>query len=546
MTSIKSTEQKRMTFIKLRRKRVILLLLYAGYHGPKNDMYATLSPTAGVLTANSLITSNFSIPANRILLASGSWSRSMCFILAIAAFPAYSQLLSPFTPMELHSDRSRALIQDVNSQILDDEIDGGSIRNNFWLQGVQHDQAVLLTRHIKSGAFIRNDSLQAFVDHAMEQIVLTNRLPEKKRIVLIMNTPEVNALCFGQGLFIVTVGLLGRVNNEAELSFILSHELAHDELQHVQKKLQREAEMHTAKETKYAFQKLLSDDISREQVESFRSVLYARSSFNRSKETEADSLGFIYYKATASPLHGVIDAMNTLQTSGDAKHTTNTFFRSLDFTNFPFKPYWIDNRLHVYSQKPGDTFLFSYDSILSHPEIELRKQKLEGYINDQTRDEKEPIDGNGHYNAIAMSEFQTVEAAYQRKQYDLCLFHILQLLNDHPKNAYLVSRAAKLLIDIYEAKNENRLDQFVPRYTREYGKTLLQVNNLLFNISKEEAAEIAFHLLNNQANFNVTDPSHYFLLGEVCDLTLRNQVKKKVEVAYASKFSANLRDYQYK
>lgn len=510
-------------------------------------MYATLQTNPGcVLTANSLITSNFLIPRNRIHSVFGSWRRSMCFILAIVAFPGYSQRQSAFTPMELHSERSRALIQDVNAQILGDEIDGGSIRNNFWLQGVQHDQAVLLTRHIKSGAFIRNDSLQAFVDHVMEQIVLANRLSEKKRIILIMNTPEVNAVCFGQGLFIVTVGLLGRINNEAELSFILSHEVAHDELQHVQKKLQREAEMHTAKETKYAFQKLLSEDISREEVESFRSVLYARSSFSRSKETEADSVGFIYYKATASPLHGVTDAMNTLQTAREVKYETNNFFRSLDFTNFPFKPYWIDNRLHVYSQKPGDTFLFSYDSILSHPEIELRKRNLESYINNQARDGNEAMEGKRHCNAITMSEFQTVEAAYQRRQYDLCLFHILQLLNEYPKNAYLVSRAAKVLIDIYEAKNENRLDQLVPRYTREYGKTLLQVNNLLCNISKEEAAEVAFHLLNNQSNFNVTDPSHYFLLSEVCDLTLRDQVKKKVEVAYASKFSAHLRDYQYK
>lgn len=473
----------------------------------------------------------------------------MTLVLALAAvyFPAYSQQQpSAFTPMELHSEKSRALIQVVNAQILDDEIDGGSIRNNFWLQGVQHEQAVLLTRHIKSGAFIRNDSLQAFVDHSMERIVLANGLPAKKRIILIMNTPEVNALCFGRGLFIVTVGLLGRVNNEEELSFILSHEVAHDELQHVQKKLQREAEMHSAKETKYAFRKLLSEDISQEQAESFRSMLYDRSSFSRSKETEADSVGFTYYKAMALPLRGVIDAMTTLKNSREPKRQIKDIFHSLDFANFPFKEYWIGKRLQVYSQKPGDTFLFSYDSLLSHPEIELRKQNLEGLINDGSGNVTVVMNRPRYCNAIVASEFQTVEAAYQRKQYDLCMFQILQLLNDYPNNAYLVSRAAKILIDTYEAKNENRLDQLVPRYTHDYGKSLLQVNNFLCNISKEEAAEIAFHLLNNQSNFNAADPSHYYLLSEICDLTLRDQVKKKVKLAYAAKFSTQLQDYQYK
>jgi Peptidase family M48 len=237
-----------------------------------------------------------------------SWVTLAASLIVLLLSPGLkAQKSEGYDPMDLHSDKSRTLIQDVNAQILGEEIEGGSLKSNFWLQGAQHDQALFLTKHIKLGLFIQDDSLQAFVDHAMGRIVSTNRLPERRRIVLIMNTPEANAVCFGQGLFIVTVGLLGKVHNEAELTFILSHEVAHDELQHVQEKLRREADTRTTKRTRYAFYNLLTNDVRQEDIDSFRALMYTSSSFNRSKETEADSLGFVYYKSTSFPAYGARD-----------------------------------------------------------------------------------------------------------------------------------------------------------------------------------------------------------------------------------------------
>jgi predicted Zn-dependent protease len=240
----------------------------------------------------------------------------------------------------------------------------------------------------------------------------------------------------------------------------------------------------------------------------------------------------------------MVHAMDVLERWKGPKHKVANLFAPLNFTRYPFKSHWTENRLHVYSQKPGNTFLFSYDSILSHPEMDLRKRNIRSLMTDSDTNSSHQVLQVSP--AIMASEFQSVEAAYQRRQYDLCLFQILQLLNNHPGNSYLVSRGAKLLIEVYHAKNENRLDELVPRYTREYSDELLEVNNLLFNISKEEAAEMAFHLVNNQGNFDPGCEAHYFLLATICDLTLRSETRQRVEAAYRSRFSDQVENFEYK
>lgn len=446
-----------------------------------------------------------------------------------------------FEPLQLHEARSAKLISAIDDHFAE-EI-GAGITKGTWIEHVRQRQAMLLKRMVRARTFINDDTLQRYVDRYFERIVRTNGLMEKKRLVLIMNSAESNAACYGSGVFIVTVGLLANMPDESSLAFILAHEVAHDEMSHVQQSLLALSRARESRNPRAAFAKILLTEVNTEYIDAFRTTMYASAAMSREHELQADSLALAFvYRAGYSPSSGT-RALQSLETM---RHSDpSCLFAPVEFHDFPFKQHWLNERLKVFHHKPVNTFLWSYDSLRSHPEIVNRINRLSGYgmpadpANKLRTSAYETIDSGTRARVILLSAFQSVEAAYEANQYDVALFNLLRLLNEHPGNAYLVTRTAGILVDMYHAKNERYLETVSP-FTSHLSESERLVNNFLFNLSKEEVAELAYHFLNNKGNFDPNDAGHYYLLWQTCHLTSREAVKLKVANAYRQRFGGDI------
>jgi hypothetical protein len=221
------------------------------------------------------------------------------------------------------------------------------------------------------------------------------------------------------------------------------------------------------------------------------------------------------------------------------------FFLPLHNEAFPFQDYWLNNRLTVYSKKYMGTFLYSSDSIESHHTIALRKKVLCSYLSKSgANTSHQPLAFVDSVTEIAA--FETVESAYKSREYDLALYHALQLYTRYPKNSYIISRIGKILSDVYEAKNANRVDVYVAKYTPNYCDELKLINSLLYNLTQQELGELALHFLSNPAHFNPQEKNHYYLLWKVSSLTHRNDLIARVSETYKSRFGAGINSYKYR
>jgi hypothetical protein len=144
-----------------------------------------------------------------------------------------------------------------------------------------------------------------------------------------------------------------------------------------------------------------------------------------------------------------------------------------------------------------------------------------------------------------MAAFETVESAYKSNEYDLALYHALQLYTRYPHNAYIVSRIGKMLSDLYEMKGSTRFAKYVAEYTPNYCDELKLINSLLYNLNQNELGAIAFNFLTDDANFDATEQSHYYLLWKVGTLIQRDDVAAKVSEEYKAKFGAGINTYRY-
>ena len=87
---------------------------------------------------------------------------------------------------------------------------------------------------LMSGRVLFGDPLSEFVESVAEKILKANDredlLDELRFYVL--KSQEVNAYATSNGVVMVTVGLLSRIENESQLAFILAHEIQHYVLKH--------------------------------------------------------------------------------------------------------------------------------------------------------------------------------------------------------------------------------------------------------------------------------------------------------------------------
>ena len=455
-------------------------------------------------------------------------------VLLLIHFIAFeSTAQSDYTPRKTYSDNSRSLIAELNDQ-LDNEVKDIQPPNKSLITKIYSERTGLLIRQVKRKAFIDDDSLQQLVDVVMKQIVAFNTIQHQPKRILILKSQEVNAFCYGEGSIIITVGLLSRIENENQLAFAIAHEIAHYELDHVKTKIIRAVEKNFEKRTRQEVSKILTDEVTLEDIESLKQLIYGESEFSREAEIEADSLGFIYFTKAKYKPSEAIALLSFLKNNQDEK-IGETLFTPFNSGKYPFQKYWIKSRLSIYHKKSTNSFVFSNDSIQSHPDIEVRKAHLKPKIETVKEDvinNDRVVNGNLHYTM----QMESVESSYFNKQYDHCIYLSLKLWNKYPHNTYLICTISKIMIELIEAKSDNTFGNYVSLYTTYYEDDLRLVNNFLYNINEKEMGEVAFNFLNNKNNFSTDKEEQYYLLWKICGLTQRYEVQKKITASYKERF----------
>ena len=450
---------------------------------------------------------------------------TLCTLLVTINF-GFAQIERDYKPLKTFDKNSNELIATIQAQLVR-ELDETPKEDRKIIESYFQLKTNYLIHLVKSGFVIHDDYLQNLVESIFDQIVVTNQIVKKPAIVLIIKSPVINATCYGDGIFAISVGLLSRMENESQLAFVLAHELAHYQRDHVKEKIIQLVKSDYQNRLKSGYKQFWqSDDVTPEQIEEIQELVYQTRNYSREKEYEADSIGFTYLENSPFVESAALESLDKLDSSKFSKYNIGLHvFIPLDNENYLLQPEWMRNRLSVYSKPPVGSFL-SNDSLKSHPDIQLRKDKLSKSIED--RDSKFSFPEFDYQ--IERCDFEVVESLYFLRQGDKALFEALQLLNLYPENTYLISTISKIFIRVYEHSI------YIPSYTYNYDETLLLVNNFLQNTSREQIGEIAYYFLSNQSNFNPDSEEQYYLLWKICSLTSRKTQKAEIKAQHKQNF----------
>lgn len=343
-------------------------------------------------------------------------------------FNQYKPLQSRWSvPADFTGRSSQKYYKDVAS--IDSKESGFSKRSKkeFFLES-NYGMGDFLT----SGRVLFNDEASAYLGEILD-VLLKDDLALRKQVrIYVVKSAAVNAFATNNGIIFVTMGLLARLENEAQLAWILSHELIHYREQHVINSYVKGQEI---KKSKGMYKKLSIDEQD-----------YAKSSFNKEQETESDTEGlklFLKSDYTKTEAIKVFDILAMSHLPQQDKPISHAYFETKNFV-FPTK-FKLDTVSTRRMHQDYD------DSKSSHPNLRKRKEAaLEALKTAPTTfsDKSFIVSDNTFQKMRNIAAFEVLRCHLLSGEYIEAFYQSYLLYDKFPRSEYVQVSMGKALYGI--------------------------------------------------------------------------------------------------
>lgn len=342
---------------------------------------------------------------------------------------------------------------------------------------------------IKSDNFISDKSINDYAQKLLLEILEKNKLNKKDYKILISKDPEINAYNSGDGTIVVNYGLFTILDSEDELVFVLSHEISHQELQHVKKEVESFVNLQTSDEIITQTKEIKKLKYNRSSAaNTFLLKLNYKNYFHRrKKEIEADSLGFYFYSKTNRDLKKSTTLLEKLNESNKEEDslTVQDYKVLFETGNYKLKNKYFEIEKSIfnkYDYKPA----YQIDSLKTHPDCLTRIKKIEKLIKNQNF--KSPS-SEEFLQLKKNATFQNIYNLYLSREFGICLYESLKrykISND----TFYKDIIFLTLVEIKKSKENQTFSKYISQVDYVYNSSSLNRYINLMNNLKNSDLEI--------------------------------------------------------
>jgi len=350
------------------------------------------------------------------------------FSLAQTDFNNYYSLQSKgVIPVDFTKSSKSKMQEDLQSK----SNQSNKSKEKLFYEGVNY----AIDEMLHSGMVVYGDEISSYVNDIMDRLLQHDPDLRNKLRAYTIKSNATNAFSTDQGIIFVTTGLIAQVTNEAQLAYVLAHEIAHYQHKHVK-------ETFDWKQQNFKY----SDRINR------------LSNHSKDKEFEADKDGLVIYHKAGYALDHVFETFDVLMYSylpfdeiQFPKHYFNTDKVFVPQSLFPKKNYPI-KAVEDYN-----------DENSSHPNIKKRKEAIEKEVGAYANwGESSHLLGESRFkNVQNIARFETVRSDILDAQYGDALYSIFLLEKDFPESMYLKRMKAQVWLNLTLFKKENKTSKTI-------------------------------------------------------------------------------------
>lgn len=289
-----------------------------------------------------------------------------------------------------------------------------------------------------SGEVLINDPLTKYVNKVADELLKNNPLLRQQIHIYVTKSPDVNAYAFDKGFIFVNVGLLAQLENEAQLAFVLAHEI-----DHVVKK-------HSV--TEYIENVKLENGTSSYERGSYDDRSLAKYRFSKEQESDADIEGLNLIKKTnysIKALNGAFDVLQYSYLPFELVDFKKSFFED-DYLKLPDTLY-LKQTSEIKSNDDYD------DSKSTHPNIRKRRGAIEPElkVGDEASRKKYLVSEEEFKNVRETARFELCRLYLVERDYMNAIYAAYILLEKYPDNLFLKKTVSQGLYNVLVNKSSS-------------------------------------------------------------------------------------------
>lgn len=425
------------------------------------------------------------------------------YLAILAAFIStlsFSQIPSSFAPFAADAALEKSLLEGVSTRYQQD-VAGLSGEHKKYLADIYKERYELIRERFTEKEVLSDKGTQAYLQALVQEVLRGNPgLKADGLRIAFSRSFYANASSMGEGTILFNIGLFHRLDNEAQVAFVLCHELAHYFLNHSNQNI------HQYVATVYSadFQKRLkdikrSDFGQNSQLETLgKNLLFKNRRHSRQFEQAADSMAVELLKNTRFDVRETLACLAILDSADRDKYKgTLQLEQQFNFPSFAFKKSWLESDDLVFGSRKEEKTAAEEDSLKTHPDCSKRIAVLQDRVAQYARPGMRPfvVDEARFKQLKTGFDFEVVAYCLESKSVSRSLYYALQGLKVYPDDPYLALTVGKCLNELYASQKKHELGKIVdlpnPRYSEEYNALLRLVQNLRL----QEIAALSYHFL---------------------------------------------------
>ena len=340
-----------------------------------------------------------------------------------------------------------------------------------------------------------NNYLQAIV----KKIIAVN--PELKNTdarVVFTRDDWPNAASMGDGSIAINGGLVIFLNNEAELAFVICHELAHYYLDHTNKQIKKIIDLYNSEDFKKEVKRISKQEYGagKEFNELMKKLAFGSLRHGRENEAEADRQAFIFLKNTGYDCHAITSCLQLLDEVDDSSlYKPIVPEATFHFDEYPFKKKWIQKESVLFAQVTEDASPLTQrekDSLKTHPDCSVRISLLQDSIKKVPAGKPFLVDEAFFYRIKKEFFPEITEQEFRNDNLARNLYCSLQMLQGNDNISLAIYSIARDLNILFERQKNHKLGD-IEKEKRSYPSDYNLLLRMIDRLKLDEIAAINYY-----------------------------------------------------
>lgn len=363
---------------------------------------------------------------------------------------------------------------------INEDVDGNKKAISFYEQFRFSQQKILF-----GGKVLFGDEMSIYVNKVAHNLLdkSGNSKLKKELRFYVLKTDVVNAICMPDGAVFVTVGLLSQIENEAQLAYIISHEIAHYTKQHSVNDYYKEEKI----TSKYKSEGL-----------TYKEALKTLSNYSKENELESDKVGFSMFKKAGYNTEEAINSLIVLQYShlpfDEVKFDKEFFNRE----NYTIPPTHFSTKTQTEEIEDNSA---KDDTYSTHPNIKTRIDNLDA---EEMKSGVTAFFSDDEFNYInTKARFENQYLHLLEKSFIKVIYESYLLKKKYPENSFLDKCIAQGVYGLSKFKTNTSFynDYKEKFYGGSSSKTFVEGESLVLyemfeNMDEKELNILALKLFN--------------------------------------------------